>query len=305
MEKEEVQDGNINLPQTEATPQSSTPDSKAPKQKSSIEPISPQPESVPVSNDPSVPIVERSYAGFITRFAAHAIDWQLLILIVIFFLLVFPSFAKSYPKELGISFIVTYITYRILLTKIYGKTIGKYILGVKIVGVKKEELTWLQTIIREPISLLISSAFIIGEFLYFFTRKKQALQDIIASSIVIQEKPLVKVRKILIFTVLIIIPIVYTVSILFIASKQFSELRDKNDLTEEINQKVLILYTSKGLCHALPSFQALEEKCTINIEGGCYLDTKTVEELKSLNSQIEIVITECVNYQYEVEKQQK
>lgn len=79
----------------------------------------------------------------------------------------------------------------------------------------------------------------------------------------------------------------------------------KFDLIDSITQKVNILSSVKNLCGTLPSYQNPKLYCVITNETNCPLKDMSLEELKLLNTQGEQAITDCVNYQAEIEGQKK
>lgn len=245
------------------------------------------------------------YAGFLIRYVALAFDWELLIFITLLIGYSFPSFVKNYQNIIGLSLSFLFITYKTLTVKIYGKSIGKSIFGLKVVGINSEKISWLQAIIRELVSFFISLPFLVGEFFYFFSSKKQTLHDKLTSVVVIQENSLTVFKKICAFTVVFIVPIIYVVFTLYMATKQIADTRKKNDLIESITQKTQLMVQVKELCQSLPSFQTPQIMCVMNNDSNCLLSKMSFYALEDLNEHEEKAITDCVNYQNELERQQK
>jgi len=227
-----------------------------------------------------------TYAGFGTRYAALVLDWELFLFIIILCTITFPSFVRQYQDIIGLISILLFLTYKIVSLKIYRKTIGKNIFGLRVNSLKSEKISLLQSAVRELTGFFISAPFLIGEFLYFFTSKKQALQDKFASTAVIQEKPLTLFIKILAITVIFIVPIVYVFFIILVTASHNDNIK-KSDLIESISQKSQILIGAKELCQSLPSFQTQQIICVMNNDSKCSLDQMSITQLEDLNSQEE------------------
>ena len=137
------------------------------------------------------------YAGFWVRFAAYCIDKIITAPIVGIIFSVVSIFSKKflsrensfYQIEEFISYVIIFPvmwSYFIFMTYKYKATLGKMILGIKVVSDKEAELNLGQIILREIIGKLISSlSFSIGYIIAAFTNKKQALHDIIAHTTVV------------------------------------------------------------------------------------------------------------------------
>lgn len=149
-----------------------------------------------------VPAAQIKYAGFWIRWVANIIDGFILgiplAVIIIFF--IFFALTKStrsgYEDTTGINLIVRLVgfvvswLYFILMTKKYGATLGKRILGLVVISDKSENLSWGQVILRETIGKIVSAVILyIGYIMAGFTQKKQALHDMIASTVVVYKDP--------------------------------------------------------------------------------------------------------------------
>lgn len=151
-------------------------------------------------NQEKVSTIEKKgyrYAGFWMRFWAYLLD--LLVLLSINTIIVSPIIAITNLSEIRIFFfsieailisIVT-ILYFLLLTKIWGQTIGKMVLGIKVISKKGVPLTWSALIYREVVGRYIIQVFMLTYTLYLivaFQRKKQGLHDMIGDTLVIHEE---------------------------------------------------------------------------------------------------------------------
>lgn len=264
------------------------------------------PSSNPI-NPPTIESVIQSeesvrYAGFLTRYLALAFDWEILFLITLLIRYSFPSFVINNPDITGLSLTSLFITYKILTVKFYGKSIGKRIFGLKVVGINSEKISWSQAIIRELVSFFISLPFLVGEFFYFFSSKKQTLHDKLVSTVVIKENSLTVFKKICAFSVVFIILIIDLLFTLYLTTKQIADTNKKTDLIESIRQKTHLMVQVKELCQSLPSFQTPQIICVMNNDNTCLLSKMSFDALEDLNKREEIAITDCINYQSELER---
>ena len=172
------------------------------------------------------------YAGFWRRFAAHVID-QILIGIVIFILMIpfyffiffgvislenfedyedFASviWAQSYDDEaalavglvvifLGIiiavlSLIVEWLYYAIMEASKKQATLGKMAVGIKVIDMEGNRISFGRATGRFFGKILSGLILYIGFIMAAFTTQKQALHDMMASCLVILNKPPVQLQ---------------------------------------------------------------------------------------------------------------
>lgn len=134
-------------------------------------------------------------AGFWTRFWAYLID--LIVIYAIAGLLIKPVFRVidipvSNPSFLfftpyKITILIVLLLYFTLMTKYFQQTIGKMVLGIKVVPKTGAELSWGTLIFREVIGRFISKTLVLPYLLVPFMPKKEALHDIFADTYVVHE----------------------------------------------------------------------------------------------------------------------
>lgn len=135
------------------------------------------------------------YAGFWTRFWAYTID--LLVLSALSGILVKPIFRAAGIEITNPSFLLfspykvaallLLLLYFILMTKYLQQTVGKMIMGIKVIPKDGEKLTWSMVIFREGFGRFISKMLLIPYLLVVFMPRKEALHDLFADTIVIYE----------------------------------------------------------------------------------------------------------------------
>jgi len=136
------------------------------------------------------------FAGFWTRFWAYVIDLLIVSAISgIFIKPVFrvldlkisnPSFLLFSPYK--VTLLILFLGYFALMTKIAGQTVGKMILGIKVVRNDGGKLTWGTILFREVIGRFISKLLTIPYLLVVFMPNKEALHDLFADTYVIHEQ---------------------------------------------------------------------------------------------------------------------
>ncbi|GEN82208.1 hypothetical protein SLU01_05200 [Sporosarcina luteola] len=136
------------------------------------------------------------FAGFWTRFWAYLIDLLMvsavsgIIIKPIFRILDIkisnPSFLLFSPYKVTI--LIVFLAYFALMTKIFSQTVGKMILGIKVVQKNEGKLTWGTVLFREVIGRFISKLLTIPYLLVIFMPKKEAVHDLFADTYVIHEQ---------------------------------------------------------------------------------------------------------------------
>ncbi|WP_058305871.1 RDD family protein [Gracilibacillus massiliensis] len=143
-------------------------------------------------------------AGLGSRSAAHIIDYAIImftqLLIILFLLLAFTNSVTNFFLGAGeslvfaIVLIVIFILnfgYFILFEYFWGgRTIGKRILGIRVIQENGHNITLLSSIIRNFVRIIDSlpSAYAVGIILIFAHNKHKRLGDITAGTIVVHEK---------------------------------------------------------------------------------------------------------------------
>ena len=194
------------------------------------------PSHIGAHNDSGISEIETNnevgqlkYAGFWIRLAAYFIDGLLILLIlVVTNLLGFitanilnsgqPYWADNTADYLTLldyfAFFAVPPSYFILMTYKYGVTIGKMVMGIKVIPDDSNFLTLKQIIKRETFGKIASFIFLAGFIMAGISKKKQAFHDEIAKTLVIYSDPNKIIsgwRKVLTW----VIPIIITCYLLF------------------------------------------------------------------------------------------
>jgi len=142
---------------------------------------------------------ESLFAGFFRRGIAAFLD---LFLLVIIFLVLGLSFTVSvswnytsfsglvstitYSQPLNaLFFLIVLIIYSTVTESLWGGTLGKLILGVKVVDLQKEKISLGKSFLRNvftPVDLLV------GPVLFLLSKKRQVLGDKVANTVVVRKK---------------------------------------------------------------------------------------------------------------------
>ena len=137
---------------------------------------------------------ERKPAGFWVRFWAYLIDLLIIasvtsILIKPIFLLVGLETSDSpWYAPFAIVSAILFYAYFVLMTKFLSQTVGKMIMGIRVVSLKTDTLSWSTLLFREWIGRLISATILPLYWIVGFTSLKQGIHDFIADTTVIHEQ---------------------------------------------------------------------------------------------------------------------
>jgi uncharacterized RDD family membrane protein YckC len=143
---------------------------------------------VPAGNDTEV-LVTQDYAGFWIRFAAALIDGLALQAVMWVIRLVAGVDLLHPPFWLTLIGYAISWSYATILTVKFGQTLGKMIVGVRVVRQDGRPLGWGQVLLRETLGKIVSALLLlIGYIMAGFDSKKRALHDRMASTYVIKVK---------------------------------------------------------------------------------------------------------------------
>lgn len=136
------------------------------------------------------------YAGFGARLLAFIIDMLVISAlgkILVRPLLIFLNIGRSklFFSPYNLLYLAVYLLYFLLLTKASnGQTLGKMVLGIRVVSLDREEekLTWSNLFYREFLGRFILRRIKLLYLMVLVTRKKQQLGDIFANSSVVNDE---------------------------------------------------------------------------------------------------------------------
>lgn len=135
------------------------------------------------------------YAGFWMRFGAYIIDVILIASINGILLSPLLLVNGGFPIDIGLWTLnaiiatVIYYSYFILFTKLFQQTLGKMIVGIKVIHKDDTPLTWSDLFFREVVGRIIHNVFLILKLLYLavaFSDEKQGFHDMIAETRVVK-----------------------------------------------------------------------------------------------------------------------
>lgn len=135
------------------------------------------------------------YVGFWTRLWAYTID--LLVLSAISGIIIKPIFRVAgweitnpsffFFSTYKVTILILMLLYFALMTKYLQQTVGKMIMGIRVVAKDEGKLTWGSVIFREVIGRFISKMLVIPYLLVLFMPRKEALHDLFADTVVEHE----------------------------------------------------------------------------------------------------------------------
>lgn len=124
------------------------------------------------------------YAGFWRRFVAWLID-GILIGIVVGLLTTQADQATSS----SISTIIGWLYFAIMESSSRQATLGKSLMGIYVTGLDGQRISFLRATGRHFAKIISAIILLIGFIMAAFTERKQALHDMIASTLVVSGEP--------------------------------------------------------------------------------------------------------------------
>lgn len=126
-----------------------------------------------------------NYVGFWRRFAAYLLDG--LILGAVNFLLSLVLRGSSGFALLNIISLIIWIGYVVFYQSQTGQTLGKKVMGIKVVDAKGQKPSAVTFFLRDIVGKIVSGLILgIGYLFVIWDSKKQALHDKIASTYVVK-----------------------------------------------------------------------------------------------------------------------
>ncbi|GLC88289.1 RDD family protein [Lysinibacillus piscis] len=132
-------------------------------------------------------------AGFWVRFWAFLLDILIIaaiggiIINPIFYLMDWSLSQSAWYAPISILSAILYYSYFVLMTKFFGQTIGKMALGLRVISLKHEQLTWSDVLFRDWIGRVISNIFKPLYLLTVVMPNNQGLHDFFADTAVVHE----------------------------------------------------------------------------------------------------------------------
>ncbi len=161
--------------------------SEAPEQ-SILEPAQPDVQSEASSEPESKPATIESlgleFAGPLRRIYAFAIDVGILLMII--FIVAPISGGRVFSAQAGIIDVFIFLTYFIVPTGLFGRTVGKWVAGISVVDDQGEKPGIALAIPREAVGRFVSAiTFGIGLIWVIFDDRRQGWHDKIAGTYVV------------------------------------------------------------------------------------------------------------------------
>lgn len=97
----------------------------------------------------------------------------------------------GYWTTIGTLGVIVYYLYFFFTTKLFSKTMGKFIFGITVVSTGKEHPSWGDIFFREFIGRLLHNILFFMKLLYIYilvSKDKQGFHDIIGHTIVVDDK---------------------------------------------------------------------------------------------------------------------
>ena len=131
-----------------------------------------------------------AYGGFWIRFLAYIVD-SLIVFIGCAVIAAAAALAGEIASAIGsLVFLVgPFLYFAGMQASARQATLGKALLGLKVAGAGGDRISFLRSLGRELAKLISAFALMIGFLLAAFTQRKQALHDMVASTVVVRDSP--------------------------------------------------------------------------------------------------------------------
>jgi uncharacterized RDD family membrane protein YckC len=131
-----------------------------------------------------------SYGGFWIRFLAYIVD-SLLIIVACAAISAGAAFAGDIGALVSLLVFLAgpFVYFAALQSSPRQASLGKALVGLKVTGVDGGRIGFLRALGREAAKLISAFALMIGFLLAAFTQRKQALHDMVASTLVVRDSP--------------------------------------------------------------------------------------------------------------------
>jgi uncharacterized RDD family membrane protein YckC len=141
-----------------------------------------------IANEGITTQANNAYAGFWIRFLAVLIDGIALQAVFIVLNLILNVSLLNPPWQITMFQYVIQIIYFVALTVLLGQTLGKMVVGIKVIRQDKDlPNTWGSILLRETIGKFVSAiTLLIGYIMAAFNKEKKALHDRIARTYVVK-----------------------------------------------------------------------------------------------------------------------
>ena len=140
-------------------------------------------------------IAPQYFAGFDQRWMASALDWFMVLLVIVFFgvIALLSTSDKSTQimialSVLGIIPIVNFIYHVVMEASPKQATYGKQILKIKVTDLQGERIDVARSLGRNVAKILSVLTLFIGYLYSFFNSKQQCLHDVVAGTLVVKDR---------------------------------------------------------------------------------------------------------------------
>jgi len=131
-----------------------------------------------------------AYGGFWIRFLAYIVD-SLIVFIGCVVIAAAAALAGEIASAIGslVLLVGPFLYFAGMQASARQATFGKALLGLKVAGAGGDRISFLRSLGRELAKLISAFALMIGFLLAAFTQRKQALHDMVASTVVVRDSP--------------------------------------------------------------------------------------------------------------------
>lgn len=132
-----------------------------------------------------------SYAGFWLRFVAYLVDAIVLFLVSLIVMLIEHLTVGIDPEAFGVSnmlgIVISWLYFAVSESSEYRGTIGKRVMELQVTNLQGEQISFLNATGRYFAKIPSAIILLIGFIMAGLTERKQALHDMMASTLVIRD----------------------------------------------------------------------------------------------------------------------
>ncbi|MBT3392665.1 MAG: RDD family protein [Elusimicrobiaceae bacterium] len=201
--------------------------------------------------DTSVPSARTQYALFLERALAFAIDYFPFPMLGLFTLI--TLYKKGYNFTLAqdalciLGFLFLFIIYHAIFNSGGRVSLGKFLMGIKVITLEDQPLTFKKAFIRGFVILVEAFTFFIGFVFAIFTKNKQAVHDMVVNSTVIstREKTTTEILVVSIAGTILCAALILTKYYAFFLAPSLQEKIALAKASQQLDQIALLQYVHK------------------------------------------------------------
>lgn len=204
-----------------------------------------------VNLDNSVPNAKTDYAFFMERALAFAIDYFPFPMLGLGALILLYNQGYNFTLAQDVMFILLFLVFFMIYHGIFNSggrvSLGKHLMGIKVITLDDKPLTFGKAFLRGFIILVEAFTFFIGFIFAIFTKNKQAIHDMAVNTTVVstREKTATEIMVVSIAGVLLCTALILTKYYAFFIAPEFQEKIAIIKANQQLETVALLQYVHK------------------------------------------------------------